>query len=284
MLLFWRLGVEAYRSRAEAHRREVQQQFEKMKIDARAAALTCAAHELRTPVAGILGSAEILVDELADQLPDLERKFLMQIYESSEYLRTLLNDVLDYAKGQAGKISLSIQDVRLPGLVEECISVLRSHAAKRNVCIECEADSSVDAIQGDPLRVKQIILNLLSNAVKYSPTGRPVQVQLGTDGNDVLLSIQDNGKGMRPEAIRHLFEPFYRADDAGSVGTGLGLAIAKSLVELHGGGIAVDSQPGCGTRFTVRLPKQCRMQVERAAQYTWGEAISSDDLETATAG
>jgi len=126
---------------------------------------------------------------------------------------------------------------------------------------DVEADEAADRMVADSLRLKQILLNLLSNAVKYAPPGGAVRLQVQTSGDDVLFLISDEGPGMTEEEIAHVFEPFYQAGQTpASLGTGLGLGIAKLLVDLHGGSISLDSEPGAGASFRVTLPRAGRHQ------------------------
>jgi signal transduction histidine kinase len=259
MLLFWALGRAGYRHCVEARRREVQQQFHKMRLDARATALTCAAHELRTPVAGILGSAEILIDEVLDQLPGTGREFVVHIHESSRYLGALLKDILDYADAEAGRITLSPESVDLPSFLRECVALVEVRAKKVGVAVEVFVDDSADSIEADPRKLKQIIINMLSNAVQSTPAGQTVELRVDARKEDVLISVRDSGDGIPVDDIPRLFEPFYQEPrDVHSVGSGLGLAVARQLVELHGGTITVKSEPGQGAQFTIRMPRQPR--------------------------
>jgi len=261
LVLCWRMTREAIAREAEIRRQERQQRSERMMLDARTKALNCAAHELRTPVAGIAGSAEILVSETADQLSDEERQFLKGIHDTSRYMGTLLNDMLEYARGQAGGIELSPGEIDPREIAHECVSVVKGHAAQCDVRCDVEADEAADRMVADSLRLKQILLNLLSNAVKYAPPGGAVRLQVQTSGDDVLFLISDEGPGMTEEEIAHVFEPFYQAGQTpASLGTGLGLGIAKLLVDLHGGSISLDSEPGAGASFRVTLPRAGRHQ------------------------
>jgi len=271
LVLSWRMAHEAFAQEAEVRRKERQRQFEKMVLDARAAALNCAAHELRTPVTGIVGSAEILVNEAAHQLSDVEREFLTDIYHSSQYLGVLLNDMLEYARGQTGRIQLSPSVVDLREIVRECTSVINGHLRKYDIQLEVEKEPFADWLVADALRLKQILLNLLSNAVNHSSPKTVVRLRVQRSGDDVLFVVSDQGPGMTAEQSAHVFEPFYRIDNKRrSVGTGLGLAIAKLLVDLHGGSIAVDSTPGSGTAFLVSLP--CTgCQEGNAEDANWGD-------------
>ena len=185
----------------------------------------------------------------------MEQEIVLQIHRCGQHLAGLLNDILDYAKGQAGRIRLSPRVVELPRLVEECVAVIKTQADEASVAIATQVDPEVDTIVADPLRVKQIVLNLLSNAVKHSPSGTIISVYVNLAESAVLLSVHDQGKGMTPEELEHLFEPYYQAaDQTRGFGTGIGLAITKLLVDLHGGTIEIDSTPA----WAVALSCGCR--------------------------
>jgi signal transduction histidine kinase len=280
LVLFWRLGQEMYRCQCIQHDKDVQRDLQEAVLSARAAALTCAAHELRTPVAAIVGCAEIVSTELADRLTGMEQEIVLQIHRCGQHLAGLLNDILDYAKGQAGRIRLSRRVVELPPLVEECVTLMKTQADEAQVAIATQVDPQIRRIVADPLRVKQIVLNLLSNAVKHSPSGTIISVNLHSAVNAVLVSVHDQGKGMTPEELEHLFEPYYQAaDQTRGFGTGIGLAITKLLVDLHGGTINIDSTPGMGSTFVVQLPLDNSAQDKSGGSDvdTWNSAIGTDE-------
>jgi signal transduction histidine kinase len=168
----------------------------------------------------------------------------------------LVNNMLDYAKAEAGMIKLSRETVALRELVNQCIAMVEPKAKAAAVNISAQVDADVRAIVADPLRLKQVLLNLLTNAVKFNEQGGFVRMQVRAAGDDVVVSVRDTGRGISEEQVEHLFDPYYQAahGDQG-IGTGLGLSIIKHLVQLHGGVITVDSVPDSGSVFTVRLPQ-----------------------------
>jgi two-component system phosphate regulon sensor histidine kinase PhoR len=148
------------------------------------------------------------------------------------------------------------EPVHLGGLIGECVEIVRPQAEEEAIPIETDIDPSVSTVPGDRNRLKQVILNLLTNAIKYNQPGGMVRIQLRRDGDEVLASVSDSGKGIPPESLPHIFERFYRVpDQEGRVGgTGLGLAISKRITEAHQGTLTVESQATKGTTFTVTLP------------------------------
>ena len=257
LFLGWRLGVEAYRFQSEEHRLQVQREIDERAMATRAAALTSTSHEVRQPLSAILAITETLLDESAGSMNEVQRDFMVDIDKCAKHLMALVNDILDYAKAEAGMIRLAPETVALPELVDQCIAMAEPRAAEAGVTITAQVDQAVREIVADPLRLKQILLNLLSNAVKFNEQGGFVRMQVRADGKDVVISVRDTGRGIRPEQMQRLFDPYYQAahGDQG-IGTGLGLSIIKHLVELHGGAILVDSVPGSGSVFNVRLPSE----------------------------
>ena len=255
LILSWRLTHHAYVIEADERRLRLQREIDERSLAMRAAALTCTSHEVRTPLAGILSFTEMLLDESPGKLTDVQRDFITEIERCGQYLLTLVNDILDYAKVQAGQTKLATEIVALNELVEQCIAMVQPKAVKQQIKLAMQIDPAAGEIVADPIRLKQIILNLVSNAVKYSPAGGLVRIQARLKDGQVLIGVRDTGRGMTPEQINHLFDPYFQATTGDQrIGTGLGLGIAKLLAELHGGGITVESAPGAGSLFTVRLP------------------------------
>ncbi|MHC4398920.1 MAG: sensor histidine kinase [Planctomycetota bacterium] len=255
LLLGWRLAVEAYRFQTEETRLHVKREIEEKAMATRAAALASTSHEVRQPLSAVLTITETLLDELAGPMNEVQRDFVQDIDESAKHLMSLINDILDYAKAQAGKITLQPERVAVPELVDQCIKMVESKAGRAGVTVTAQVESDVREIVADPLRLKQIMINLLTNAVKYNEEGGFVKMQVRSTGDDVLVSVRDTGRGVAPEQLERLFDPYYQAahGDQG-IGTGLGLSIIKHLTELHGGRVSVESVVDSGSVFTVRLP------------------------------
>ena len=214
-------------------------------------------HEIRTPLNGVLGMAQIGYRESIGR--GRAEGLFSRILDSGRLLLTIINDILDFSKIEAGKLEIERVNVSPSRLADEVIAQLAERSREKG--IHLVADKAADlpeACMGDPVRLSQILLNLLSNAVKFTLQGE-VRLAVSRDGDWLVLSVKDTGIGMTPEQMSHLFTPFEQGD--GSVtrkfgGTGLGLAISRRLIELMGGTIHVDSLPGVGTRFEVRLPWQ----------------------------
>jgi signal transduction histidine kinase len=258
LLLFATYGVlaELYRYQREAKERELRQLAEKQMIQMRAQALRSTSHEVRTPLTTITALCETLSDGLTGELNEMQREFVRDIDDAAQHLLSLVNDILDYAKFEAGMIKLMPEPVALAELVEQCVSMVEPKAEAAGVAISAHVAPELKEIVADPLRLKQILINLLSNAVKYNERGGSVTVRLRPDGQHVLISVRDTGRGIGEEHMPHLFDPYYQAAIADqSIGTGLGLAIIKHLTELHGGAVHVESVVGTGSVFTVRLPR-----------------------------
>jgi signal transduction histidine kinase len=220
--------------------------------------LASMSHELRTPLNAIIGFSEVLLDYSPESVPEGQRStFLSHIHRSGQHLLGLINDVLDLSKVEAGHMELYPERVSLADLVDACVSTMRVVAARKqiDVLVSCEPPGAM--VDVDPSRFKQIVYNLLSNAVKFTPDGGHVSVEARADQSDIVVAVRDDGVGIKPEDQSLIFEEFRQADPGTTLqreGTGLGLALVRRLVELHGGSIQLDSTPGKGSCFTIRLP------------------------------
>ncbi|HEY3133516.1 MAG TPA: response regulator [Gemmatimonadaceae bacterium] len=238
-------------------------------------------HELRTPLNAIIGFSEVLGDGLIGDLSDQQKKFIGDIFSSGKHLLSLINDILDLSKVEAGKMMLDLEPVQISSLVANSLSIIKEKAQARHITLTLDAPSELGSIRADGRKVKQIVYNLLSNAVKFSKEGGEVtlraasvpRAQVGkligpwigrgfplanNDFEEFLqISVTDSGIGISPEGQERLFKPFSQIDSSLArkfEGTGLGLAMIKLLAELHGGTLAVESAVGEGSRFTVWLP------------------------------
>lgn len=218
-------------------------------------------HELRTPLNSVIGFSEVLEDRLYGPLNAKQGEYVGHVLRSSRHLLSLINDVLDLAKVEAGKMQLEAEAVEIKGLLEGIKAEFGEKALEKNLSLKLEfaAPDSLE-IAADARKLRQIMLNLLSNAVKFTPAGGSVLVKAGAraDGG-VEISVADTGPGIKAEDMPKLFMEFSQVGDGyvkGHEGTGLGLALTKKLVELHGGGIRAESAgPGRGAKFTFTLPK-----------------------------
>jgi two-component system, OmpR family, phosphate regulon sensor histidine kinase PhoR len=214
-------------------------------------------HELKTPVTSIKGFTETLIDGAMNNHDTLEA-FLSIIHKESDRMQSLIQDLLDFSKIEQQEFKLNIQDFDLYGLIQEVITMLNKKAQSKDIRLELEFKREELYIQGDPDRLKQVLINLISNAILYTPSGGNVKISLLEHEKTVKIHVKDSGVGIKTEEIPRIFERFYRVDRArsrDSGGTGLGLAIVKHLVEAHHGNITVRSNLGEGSEFIIELHK-----------------------------
>lgn len=216
-------------------------------------------HELRTPLNAIMGLSEVLQTEVFGKISEKQRQFLVTIQNSGTHLLELINDILDLAKIEAGKLELQVSPVSIQELCEESLAFVQHQAHEKNVSLKLELPHPAATIQVDERRIRQVLINLLSNAVKFTPEGGSVTLAIeGSPATQWLqCSVTDTGIGIAPGDREKLFQAFVQIDSSLShhyEGTGLGLVLVKQIVELHGGRIQVESQPGQGSCFTVLLP------------------------------
>ena len=213
-------------------------------------------HDLRTPLTSIRGYIELLLEGLAGDLSDEQRRWLDVIDRNSSRLLRLVADLLFIAQLDAGKIALDPGEVRVGEVAAETVEAVLPTAQLRKVDLRLHADSPV-TIEGDRARLGQLLDNLVSNALKFTPPGGRVDVRVGGGEAGAWLEVTDTGMGISAAEQEHLFERFFRTSSASSAaiqGTGLGLAIAQAIVNAHGGTIAVESVEGLGTTFRIQLP------------------------------
>jgi signal transduction histidine kinase len=213
-------------------------------------------HELRTPLNAIIGFSQVLRQRLYDGSREKQDEYLDDIISSGNHLLSLINDVLDLSKVEAGQLELELAGFSLREALEEGVVMVRERATGGGVAITLRLAPDVDVVDGDERRLRQVIFNLLSNAVKFTPEGGSVVVASDRHNGEVLVSVTDTGPGIAPEDHARIFEEFQQTEVGAkqSEGTGLGLALSKRLVELHGGRIWVESELGSGSRFVFTLP------------------------------
>jgi signal transduction histidine kinase len=248
-------------------------QLENAKIEAESANrsksdfLANMSHELRTPLNHIIGFTELITDEKFGPLNDIQREYLGDSLSSGKHLLTLINDILDLSKVEAGKLELHLGDVEIQELLQKCLVMFKEKAMKHSLKLEVVINNDVPKkIIADHMKMKQITYNLVSNAVKFTPDGGEILIKVsicemieGEERNILQFSVTDNGIGIDKKDQANIFNPFEQAGDAPESpqgGTGLGLALTKKFIELHGGDIEVQSKGlGKGATFTFTLPQ-----------------------------
>jgi signal transduction histidine kinase len=213
-------------------------------------------HELRTPLNAIIGFSQVLRDEMVGSVNEKQAEYLDDIISSGNHLLSLINDVLDLSKVEAGQVELEVHPFSLRDALERGVVMVRERATEDGVRVGFTADPEVDVVDGDERRIKQVIFNLLSNAVKFTPAGGEVDVSATRRNGEVRVSVADTGPGIALEDRERIFEEFQQTETGGvqHEGTGLGLALSKRFVELHGGRIWLESELGHGSTFTFALP------------------------------
>ena len=216
-------------------------------------------HELRTPLNAIIGFSEVLGERLFGELNDKQAEYTEDILSSGRHLLSLINEILDLSKVEAGRMELELATFDLPLAIDNARTFVRERATKHGINLDVTIDERLGDFVGDERKIKQVLLNLLSNAVKFTPEGGRIGITARQVDGSVEISVSDTGIGIAPEDQPKIFEEFRQvgSDYARKVeGTGLGLTLAKKFVELHGGRIWVESEVGKGSTFTFSLPQQ----------------------------
>jgi signal transduction histidine kinase len=216
-------------------------------------------HELRTPLNAIMGFSELLSERLFGELNAKQDEYLKDIHASGQHLLSLINDILDLSKIEAGRMELELTDFHLPTALDNALTLVRERAARRGIALHIAADERLDDVRADERKVRQVVLNLLSNAIKFTPDGGRVEVRAKPVNGSVEVSVTDTGAGIAPEDQEAIFEEFRQVGTAAKKveGTGLGLTLSRKFIELHGGKIWVESQLGTGSTFTFTIPLRC---------------------------
>jgi signal transduction histidine kinase len=214
-------------------------------------------HELRTPLNAIIGFSEVLSEKMFGEINEKQLEYLIDIHSSGHHLLQLINDILDLSKIEAGRMELDLAPIDLPTLLENCRTLVRERAIRQGLALKLEVEPGVGEWTVDVRKVKQVVINLLSNAVKFTPAGGRITLNARRVGAAVEISVTDTGIGIAADQQALVFEEFRQAGGdylRKSEGTGLGLSLAKGFVELHGGTIRVESEPGHGSTFAFVLP------------------------------
>jgi two-component system cell cycle sensor histidine kinase PleC len=217
-------------------------------------------HELRTPLNAVLGFSEVITDALMGPVDNRYREYARDIHNAGQHLLSLINDVLDLSKIEVGRLELNLEPVAIEPLIQGCCRVVAERAKRTDVALRVELAAGLPDVSADALRLRQVVLNLLSNAVKFTaPGGRVTVAAVVSATGGVTIAVEDTGIGMRPEDIAVALEPFRQVDSSMTrryEGTGLGLPLAKTLTELHGGTLEIESALGVGTVARVHLPEE----------------------------
>jgi signal transduction histidine kinase len=214
-------------------------------------------HELRTPLNAVIGFSEVLIEKMFGDVNEKQEEYLRDIHSSGRHLLSLINDILDLSKIEAGKMELEVTTFDLPQAIENALMLVRGRADAHAIRLDVAIGAGLGDFAGDERKFKQIMVNLLSNAVKFTPEGGRVSVRAGSVNGSIEIAVQDTGIGIAAEDQQAIFDEFQQVgtDYARKrEGTGLGLALTKRFVELHTGTIAVKSAPGEGSTFTFTLP------------------------------
>jgi GAF domain-containing protein len=213
-------------------------------------------HELRTPLNAVIGFSEVLIQRMFGELNEKQDEYLKDIYASGQHLLSLINDILDLSKIEAGRMELEVADFDLPSAIDNALILVRERATRRGITLGRTIDERLGTLRGDERKVKQVLLNLLSNALKFTPEGGRIDVTAWVHDDVADIAVADTGVGIAPEDQEAVFEEFRQVGTADKKveGTGLGLALSRKFIELHGGKIWVKSQVGHGSTFTFTLP------------------------------
>jgi signal transduction histidine kinase len=222
-------------------------------------------HELRTPINALLGYTSLMRDQIYGELNRRQEEALARMYTASQHLLELVNDILDLAKIEAGKMPVNIEPVDVRTVIREVSQTVEPMVRRKSLEYVVDFDPALPIVQTDLTKVKQVVLNLLSNAVKFTHEGSvSVSARSAQSGDGVLIEVRDTGIGIREDNLANIFEDFRQVDQSSTReygGTGLGLSISKKLLHLLGGTVRVESKLGVGSRFTVWLPRERRSAV-----------------------
>jgi signal transduction histidine kinase len=226
-------------------------------------------HELRTPLNAILGFSEILKAQMpAISSEETRREYADSIWSSGCHLLSIVDDVLDMSKVEAGEMDLDFEHFDPVALLESCLRLVENQARQDGVALVSNIASDLPPAYGDERRIKQVLINLLSNAVKFTPEEGKISVWLGSADNGGLeFNVSDTGIGIDPSDIEKVLTPFGQVENTYARrfgGTGLGLPIAKSLVEMHGGSFTLESKVGAGTKVSFSLPAKVAAEDDTA--------------------
>ena len=217
--------------------------------------LSTMSHELRTPLNAVLGFSDLLADERFGPLNERQKRYIAHIHTGGRHLLSLINDILDLSKIEAGRMELAKENLAVDAIFSEVLSVMRPLGDRKSHTLTQRVQPAM-VVRADATRLRQVLMNLLGNAIKFTPDGGFIELNAFTVRADVRIEVCDSGPGIPPEEQKRIFEAFYRLRESGThtEGTGLGLAITHRLVELHGGDLTLESELGRGSCFYFTLP------------------------------
>jgi GAF domain-containing protein len=238
--------------------REIEQKSRQLEVASqhKSEFLANMSHELRTPLNAIIGFSEVLSEKMFGELNDKQEEYSKDIHASGQHLLSLINDILDLSKIEAGRMELELSDFHLPTALDSALTLVRERAGRRGIALQINVDERLGEIQADERKVRQVVLNLLSNAIKFTPEGGRIEVAATSKDRLIEVSVSDTGVGIAAEDQEAVFEEFRQVGTADKKveGTGLGLTLCRKFVELHGGKIWVKSELGKGSTFTFTIP------------------------------
>ena len=216
-------------------------------------------HELRTPLNAVIGFSEVLLERMFGELNEKQDDYLKDILSSGKHLLSLIGDILDLSKIEAGRMELQLEEFNVAAALGNTLTLIRERAQQHGIGLSLEVEAGLGDMRADQRKIKQIMLNLLSNAVKFTPDGGHITVHARLNGDVLEVAVTDTGIGIAPADQATVFEEFRQAGGSYSnkqEGTGLGLALTRRFVELHGGSMGLQSAPGQGSTFTFTIPRQ----------------------------
>jgi signal transduction histidine kinase len=223
-------------------------------------------HELRTPLNAILGYSELIIDNIYGEVPEKIREVLERVEKNGRHLLSLINDVLDLSKIEAGRLTLTLNEYSMQDIIQTVFTSVEALAVEKNLDLKTTVPNDLTNGKGDGQRIAQVVLNLIGNAIKFTDQGE-VNVEAAVSNESFLISVSDTGPGLSETDQLKIFEEFQQADGSSTrkkSGTGLGLSISKKIVEMHGGRIGVESTLGKGSKFWFRLPIRVEKQTEQS--------------------
>jgi len=219
--------------------------------------LASMSHELRTPLNAVIGFSDVLLDRMFGDLNERQDEYVRDIRNSGRHLLDLINEILDLSRVEAGRMDLDLDAVSLEDVLEHGVAMIRERAGAHGIAVKVQVEPQIGAVRADELKLKQVVVNLLSNAVKFSTDGGSVTVTATQVEDDAHVSVRDTGIGIARDQQERIFEAFQRGGrtpSASAEGTGLGLTLSKQLVDLHGGRLWMESEPGVGSTFSFSIP------------------------------